>query len=163
MNLRLRDAAESDLPILARMNKHLIEDEQSANPMGLSELAERMGCWMKEGWGVKLFVEAAHGIAAPSEKVVGYAVYQERVDEYFPDRPTVYLRQMFVEREKRGGGIGQQALSMLVEGCFPPQCTVMIDVLEVNVRGTKFWRKAGFIPQYTRMHLVKKPASPPDE
>lgn len=147
MPLTLRAATESDLPLLARMNKHLIEDEHSRNPMDLPELAERMRGWMQEGWQVKLFVEAETGDAA------GYALYQERTDEYFPERKTVYLRQMFVEREKRDGGIGQQALDRLVADCWPPDCTVMIDVLELNPRGANFWRKAGFVPQYTRMHL----------
>jgi GNAT superfamily N-acetyltransferase len=157
MEILLRDAAETDLPLLARMNRPLIEDEHSRNPMGLDELAARMKRWMDEHWSVKLFVDAVTGA------VVGYALYQERADEYFPDQRNVYLRQMFVEREQRGGGIGQQALDRLVADCFPPGCTVMIDVLDANPRGAKFWRKAGFVPQYTRMHLDLKLIQPNHE
>ncbi len=157
MEILIRNATSADLPLLARMNKHLIEDEHSRNPMGLDELADRMAHWMEDTWQVQLFVEPVSG------EVVGYAVYQERPDEYFPEQRTVYLRQMFVEREKRNTGIGRQALEMLVAECFPPECIVMIDVLEANPRGANFWRNAGFIPQYTRMHLAKTRTSPPSE
>ena len=39
----------SDLPILARMNKDLIDDERSHNPMSVRHLAERMKDWLESG------------------------------------------------------------------------------------------------------------------
>lgn len=42
MTLTLRQATSEDAGLLARMNKHLIEDEGHRNPMNLSQLAERM-------------------------------------------------------------------------------------------------------------------------
>ena len=42
MDLTLRQAERADLPLLAQMNKHLIEDEGSANLMTVGELERRM-------------------------------------------------------------------------------------------------------------------------
>lgn len=41
MALAIRVATEADLPLLARMNRHLIEDEDSRNRMFLGALAAR--------------------------------------------------------------------------------------------------------------------------
>ena len=38
MPLLIRPATKSDLPILAQMNRRLIEDEGSRNPMSIAEL-----------------------------------------------------------------------------------------------------------------------------
>ena len=53
-----RDAAETDLTLLSRMNKQLIEDEHSRNPIGMEALAGRLARWMKAGLGGEaVFVE----------------------------------------------------------------------------------------------------------
>jgi GNAT superfamily N-acetyltransferase len=145
MTLAIRPAAEADLPLLARMNKHLIEDEGSRNPMSLDQLAERMRGWLQGDWAVKLFVAG--------EIVVGYALYQCRRDEYFPEHTTVYLRQFYIERELRGRGLGSAAVSLLRDGHFPAGSAVIIDALASNPRGDTFWRKVGFAPYCTTMHL----------
>ena len=40
MPLLIHPANEADLPLLAQMNKRLIEDEGSRNPMSLDQLAD---------------------------------------------------------------------------------------------------------------------------
>ena len=50
---------------------------------------------------------------------MGYSVYQEQADEQCPEQNTFYLRQMFVQRDKRCGAVGQQALGRLVADYFP--------------------------------------------
>jgi GNAT superfamily N-acetyltransferase len=143
--LLIRPADEADLSLLAQMNKRLIEDEGSRNPMSLDQLAERMRGWLLGDWEVKLFATTAG--------VVGYAVYQARRDEYFPDQTFVYLRQFYIEREMRGQGLGTAALRVLVTEHFPPGCRVVIDVLASNPPGHDFWRHVGFQPYCTTMHL----------
>ncbi|MCR8656673.1 hypothetical protein [Paenibacillus endoradicis] len=45
MSLNLLRAVDNDLAYLAQMNKSLIDDEGSSNPMTLDELEKRMnGC-----------------------------------------------------------------------------------------------------------------------
>ncbi len=47
MDLTLRRATEDDLDDLAVMNKQLIEDEGSRNPMNREQLADRMKGWLR--------------------------------------------------------------------------------------------------------------------
>jgi GNAT superfamily N-acetyltransferase len=145
MSLFIHSANEADLPLLAQMNKRLIEDEGSRNPMSLDQLADRMRGWLRGNWELKLF--------ATDAGVVGYAVYQTRCDEYFPDQTTVYLRQFYIERELRGHGLGTAALRALAAEHFPPDSRVVIDVLASNPRGHDFWRHVGFQSYCTTMHL----------
>ena len=145
MSLLVRPANEADLPLLTQMNKRLIEDEGSRNPMSIGQLADRMRGWLLGDWELKLF--------ATDDRVVGYAVYQRRRDEYFPDQTIVYLRQFYIERELRGQGLGTAACRALVTEHFPPDCRVVIDVLASNPRGYAFWRHVGFEPYSTTMHL----------
>ncbi len=42
MSLEIRAATELDLALLARMNKHLIEDEGSRNPMSVELILFRL-------------------------------------------------------------------------------------------------------------------------
>jgi GNAT superfamily N-acetyltransferase len=147
--LLIRPATEADLLLLAQMNKRLIEDEGSRNPMSLDQLADRMRDWLLSDWEVRLFIT--------DQQVVGYAVYQLRCDEYFPYQAVVYLRQFFIEREMRGQGQGTAAIRALVAGHFPPGCRVVIDVLASNPRGYDFWRHVGFEPYCTTMHLGNEP------
>lgn len=50
------------------MNKRLIEDEGSRNPMSVAQLAERMRGWRLGDWEARLFLA--------DEQVVGYALFQ---------------------------------------------------------------------------------------
>ncbi len=145
MALLIRAATEIDLPILARMNKHLIEDEGSRNPMSIDELQERMSKWLHSDWKTQLLLE--------EENIVGYALYQIRKDEYLPDKAVVYLRQFYIERDKRNRGSGSLAFKTLAQTYFPEDCTIVIDVLASNPTGYKFWSKLGFKAYCTAMHL----------
>ena len=145
MSLLIRPANEADLPLRAQMNRRLIEDEGSRNPMSLDQLADRMRGWLLGDWELKLF--------ATDDRVVGYAVYQLRRDEYFPEQTIVYLRQFYIEREMRGQGLGTAAYRALAAEHFPPGCRVVIDALASNPRGYDFWRHVGFEPYCTTMHL----------
>ena len=149
VEVELRRATLADAPLLATMNRQLIEDERSRNPMSHAELAARMRGWLAGDWTAVLIVRA--------DTVVGYALYQERRDPYFPARRTVYLRQLFVGREQRGRGIGRAALAILLREWFPADVTVEIDVLATNPAGQRFWRSVGFAPYATTYHR------PPDQ
>ncbi len=145
MNLSSRLALEKDLPLLARMNRHLIEDEGSRNPMNLEQLEARLRGWLSTGWVIRVFVQTE------TDQIVGYALYQERADEYFPEKRTIYLRQFFIVRELRGQGVGRSAFTCLLKE-LPSECRVEIDVLTRNSIGHAFWKSMGFEPDY--MHMV---------
>ena len=145
MSISIRAADETDLPLLAQMNKRLIEDEGSRNPMSVPELRHRMGGWLHGDWKVDRFVEG--------NITLGYAVYQFREDEYAPDKTVVYLRQMYIDRGKRSRGLGALAFKLLAQTRLPAGCTIVIDVLATNPRAAKFWSQVGFKPYCATMHL----------
>jgi GNAT superfamily N-acetyltransferase len=150
MSILICNAMPTDLPELALMNKELIEDEGSRNPMTLDMLQQRMRGWLQDNWTIRIFVEEV------TNQTAGYAVFQIRPDEYFPEQSIVYLRQMFIRRPLRGQGAGEQAFEVLRQQCFPPRATVVIDVLFSNPRGRRFWEKMGFQTYCTTMHLQPK-------
>ena len=145
MPLLIRPATQSDLPTLARMNQRLIEDEGSRNPMSITELQNRMREWLEGEWRVELFSEG--------DTVVGYAVYQFRNDIYEPCKVVVYLRQLYIERDKRSRGLGSRAVKLLAQTRFPAGCRIEVDVLALNPRGAKFWVQVGFQPYCTTLWL----------
>ncbi len=145
LTVTLRKATEADLPLLARMNRHLIVDEGSPNPMNVQQLEDRMRGWFFSDWHIDLICH--------DQDVVGYALYQFRKNQYFPDQEEVYLRQYFIKREYRRQGFGQAGIRLLLETRFKPGQTVILDVLERNTAGKQFWRKVGFAPYTTTMTL----------
>lgn len=96
-----------------------------------------------EGWNADLFVRSDPPIV---DTVVGYALYQHRSDEFFPERRIIYLRQFLIEREHRRQGLGRSALRQLFATRFPSPCTVVVDVLMANARGVEFWKAVDFQP-----------------
>lgn len=73
MTLSIRAAVDSDLQILAQMNKRLIEDEGHRKPMSVSELEARMRGWLEGNWRADLFSQQS---TQGDSTIVGYAVYQ---------------------------------------------------------------------------------------
>lgn len=134
--LKLRKAGPSDLTLLAEMNSRLIADEGSANPMGPEALRERMEGWLSADWQADLL--------CTGEQVVGYALYQFREAPYRQGELEVYLRQYYIEREYRRSGYGLHGLQLLLDERFREAGAVVVDVLETNERGRRFWSKAGF-------------------
>jgi GNAT superfamily N-acetyltransferase len=145
MDRLIRKAAEADVGILAQMNKALILAEGSRNPMTIQQLEERMHGWLLGEWTIEVF--------QLNEAVIGYAVYQVGIDEYFPEESFVHLRQFYIGNEHRSKGYGSRVLKQLIKGTFPQGAKVMIDVLQSNPRGQSFWAKFGFEPYYTHMRL----------
>lgn len=154
MSVSIRNASDGDVPLLAQMNRRLIEDEGSRNPMPLRELERRMRGWLQSGWDADVFVESR---AVPEKHagtegiILGYAVYQHRTDEYNPHEPVIYLRQFFIDRPHRSKGLGTLALKTLFATRFPSRCTVVVDVLAANPRGLRFWERVGFHPHMTTL------------
>jgi ribosomal protein S18 acetylase RimI-like enzyme len=145
--LDLQFATPADAPELARMNRQLIEDEGSRNPMSLTALESRMRQWLQEDWRVVL-------IYAEST-LAGYALFRVRLDDYFPQQSDVYVRQFFIRREWRKRGIGRTAFDLLMRDFFPPDATLTLDVLANNPAGQRFWQGLGFQPY---SFTLKRPA-----
>jgi GNAT superfamily N-acetyltransferase len=128
--LSWRRPAAADLPLLARMNRQLIEDEGSRNPMRIPQLEARMRDWLESGEYDAILFEF-------HDAVVAYALYQQRTD-------AIYLRQFFVDRAFRRRGIGRRAIRMLLQDILPAGQRITLEVLTANPDGYAFWKRLGF-------------------
>jgi ribosomal protein S18 acetylase RimI-like enzyme len=138
LSLKLVSATEFDLIALTQMNKGLIDDEGSQNPMTIHELENRMKGWLISDWSIDVIYK--------NSVIVGYALYQIRQNQYLAEEKEVYLRQYYIKPAFRRQGIGHDGIKLLKENRFNEAQTVTIDVLVENQRGMNFWRKVGFIP-----------------
>ncbi len=133
--MEIRKCKLDDVSLLAVLNKQLIEDEQSNNPMGIEELEERMSVFLNSEYDAYFFwVE---------EAVVGYALVKHTCT-------PLYLRQFLIAREYRQMHYGTEAFHALLE--YLGVDRMEIEVLPWNERGMRFWESCGFkeISRYMR-------------
>jgi GNAT superfamily N-acetyltransferase len=68
---------------------------------------------------------------------MAYALYKESATE-------IYLRQLFVRRDRRSKGIGSEAMAILLNQLWPRHKRLTVEVLTTNIRGVRFWRAVGY-------------------
>jgi predicted acetyltransferase len=141
----LRRATADYVHKLTEMNQELIRDEKSENPMNFEQLYSRMEGLLKENWNAELILF--------NNEIIGYALFQYRSNVHFKDNIEVYLRQYYVCASFRGRGYGRAGIDSLRATVFPKQSTLIIDVLEHNLNGKKFWASLGFEPYSTTLKL----------
>lgn len=146
--IEIRAATPGDIDVLAEMNRQMIEDEHNRNPMSPHMLAERMRGWLaSDDWHLVVCLEEG--------SPVGYCAYRVRTDEYSPERPEVYVRHFFVVRACRRRGVGRTAFETLVRERFPSGARLVLDVLQTNPIGSRFWESLGFRPYCTTMQRME--------
>lgn len=138
--MEFRYGVESDAPLLADINRQLIEDEWGGGGMSLERLEERMRRWIAEDdYKAILFQE--------NGETVAYSLIS--VDE-----DSAFIRHFFVLHEHRGRGVGRQAIDTLFGEIIPREARVTLDVLASNVGGHQFWRSVGFRDYAIRMERL---------
>lgn len=128
MNVQFRKAVSSDAAFLAPMNKRMIEDQRHRNPMGIPELQARMQTW--------LLGEYEAYYVDQQGKAVAYVLFKR-------EPGSVYLRQLYVERENRRMGLGGMLFRWAEENLWPGE-KVWLEVLPDNEAGMRFWKSLGF-------------------
>ncbi|UVI28039.1 GNAT family N-acetyltransferase [Paenibacillus spongiae] len=141
----LKQAGMDNIHALTEMNQELIIDEQSENPMNYTELYNRMTEFLNNDWTAMLLLYKG--------EMIGYGLYQERRKIFDPSKAEIYLRQYFIKRPFRGLGLGREGIRKLRAEVFPNAAVLIIDVLELNQAGRRFWESVGFRPYYTNMKL----------
>ncbi|MDR3148401.1 MAG: GNAT family N-acetyltransferase [Oscillospiraceae bacterium] len=136
--MQIKRCFYADIPMLAALNKQLIEDEGSDNTMNLAELETRMRSWLNEDYHAFFFKS--------SSKVLGYALVQISLS-------PMYLRQFFICREYRRKGYGRAAFNVLITHLSID--TFDIDVLLGNQAGVAFWHSLGFRDSSVSMRFEK--------
>src|SRR6266566_241906 len=96
--MNFRRAILNDCGMLAELNHQLIRDEGHRNKMTVPELEGRMRGWLVSEYAAVIFEDGG--------EVVAYGLYREQAEE-------IYLRQLFVARNRRREGFGRQAVEIL--------------------------------------------------
>ena len=139
--MEIINCSARDIPRLAAMNKRLIEDEGSPNPMGPAELERRMGEFLRRDYEAFFFTEGG--------TVIGYALVRHT-------SVPPYLRQFYIDREYRRRHCGRKAFEMLMDVLGTDE--IDIDVLPWNEAGRLFWKSLGFRETCVSMkYRMKKP------
>ena len=132
IKMEIIKCSAKDVPLLAAMNRQLIEDEQSANAMNLEQLEKRMEGFLSSEYSAYFFED---GQTESSDKIVGYALVRNTA-------APLYLRQFYIKSECRRKHLGSLAFKFLLEHLKTD--TIDIDVLPWNERGMSFWKRMGF-------------------
>jgi GNAT superfamily N-acetyltransferase len=138
MKLSWHEASDADLGLLAEWNHQLIRDEGHRNPMTVPELADRMKKWLQGEYRAVIFSEA---------EPIAYALFREGDAE-------TYLRQLFVRRDRRRGGVGRSAVEILRKDIWRPGIRLTVDVLCANEAAIAFWRSVGYRDYCLTMEIV---------
>jgi len=123
-----RRATSDDSAPLAELNYQLIRDEGHRNRMTVPELEQRMRGWLASEYAAVIFEDG--------KEVIAYALYREQPEE-------IYLRQLFVVRNRRRQGIGRQAFEILRSKVWATNKRLTVDVLVQNAVAVAFWRAVG--------------------
>ena len=127
--LAYRPAGENDLELLAAWNHQLIQDEGHRNPMSVPQLRQRMQDWLAGEYRAVIFEMDGEPAA--------YGLYRQTAGE-------IYLRQLFVRRDRRREGIGRRAVRLFREEIWPRSSRLTVEVLTINQAAVHFWRSVGF-------------------
>ena len=128
--MNFRRAALGDAALLAELNHQLLHDEGHRNKkMSLPELEQRMRGWLAAEYAAVIFEDGG--------EVVAYALYREQPEE-------IYLRQLFVRRNRRRQGVGRCAVEILRSQIWPRNKQLTVDVLVHNTAAIAFWRAVGY-------------------
>ncbi len=138
--MQIIQCTAQDAHMLAVMNKRLIEDEKSRNPMTPEELETRMNGFLRSEYSAYFFKD--HDVT------VGYALVRHT------DSPP-YLRQFYIERVYRRRHYGREAFRKLMD--FLQAETINVDVLPWNEAGLRFWKSLGFMETAISMEYRKNP------
>jgi len=126
--MNFRHATLNDCALLAELNHQLIRDEGHRNKMTVPKLEQRMKGWLASEYAAVIFEKDG--------EVVAHALYREQPEE-------IYLRQLFVARNRRRKGIGREAVEILRAKIWPKNKRLTVDVLIKNTAAIAFWRAVG--------------------
>lgn len=144
-DLDYRYAGIADLDLLAEWNHQLIQDEGHRNPMTVPQLRQRMQGWLESEYRAVIFSLA--------EDPVAYGLYRQSESE-------VYLRQLFVHRDRRRQGIGRCVLTIFREQIWPRTSRLTVEVLTANQAAVHFWRSVGYRDYCLMLEILPEEGKP---
>lgn len=135
----IKKCTMDDARKLAVLNKQLIDDEKSSNPMNIAQLEERMQGFLQTEYDAYFFVV--------DEETVGYALVKNNCT-------PLYLRQFMIDRKYRRQHYGTEAFRALLK--YLNVTNIGVEVLPWNVAGVRFWESCGFREMCRYMRYEEK-------
>jgi len=142
--MNFRRATAKDCARLAELNQQLIRDEGHRNKMTVPELEQRMRDWLASEYAAVIFEEGGETMA--------YALYREQPEE-------IYLRQLFVVRNRRRQGAGRKAFEILRSQIWPANKRLTVEVLVQNAAAVAFWRAVGCKDYSLKLEILPEDSS----
>jgi ribosomal protein S18 acetylase RimI-like enzyme len=137
--MTFRRAQADDCALLAELNHQLIQDEGHRNKMSVAELEQRMKSWLAAEYAAQIF--------EVDGEIVAYGLYYEQAAE-------IYLRQLFVSRNRRRQGLGRRAIEILRTQIWPKGKRLTVEVLTQNAAAIAFWRAVGYKDYCLTLEIV---------
>lgn len=139
--MSFRRAMADDCALLAELNHQLIHDEGHGNKVTVPELEQRMKGWLASEYNAVIFENDG--------EITAYALYREQPEE-------IYLRQLFVVRNRRRKGIGKEAVKILRSKIWPTNKRLTVEVLVKNEATIAFWRAVGYKDYCLTLEILPK-------
>jgi GNAT superfamily N-acetyltransferase len=143
MNIRIRDAVETDVPLLQRLIEEMSEYEHL--PLRITEAT-----LMRDGFtGVPKFrVLLAFG----GDDAAGYAFVHGCYSSF--QGAGLFLEDLFVRASFRGNAVGKALLAAVARLALDEKCFgIVLNVLEWNAPAFAFFARAGAVPTADRSIL----------
>ena len=139
MTLRIRAGELEDVPLIAQLIRGLARYEKLEHEVVMTEekLTETL-------FGDRRYAETL--IAEDDGEPVGFALFFHNYSTFLA-QPGIYLEDLFVLPEKRGGGVGRALLQCLAQVAVDRGCgRLEWAVLDWNVDAIGFYQRLGAKP-----------------
>ena len=139
MSVRIREATETDVPVILEMIRGLAEYEKLSHAMIATEDALRRTLFGKQRGAEVL-------LAYEGDACQGFALFFPNYST-FVAKPGLFLEDLFVKAEARGRGIGLALLQNLAKIARERDYgRIEWNVLDWNVPAIGFYKKLGAVP-----------------
>jgi GNAT superfamily N-acetyltransferase len=135
----IREATPDDTPTIAALIRALAEYERLAHEVVLDE--DELRAYL---FGERRYAEVI--LAEHDGEVVGFALFFHSFSTFL-GKPGIYLEDLFVQPEHRGGGHGKALLAHLARLAVERGCgRLEWAVLDWNAPSIAFYRSLGAVP-----------------
>lgn len=139
MTLRIRMGELEDVPLIAELIRGLARYEKLEHEVVMTE--EKLTGTL---FGDRRYAETL--IAEDGGEPVGFALFFHNYSTFLA-QPGIYLEDLFVFPEKRGGGVGRALLQRLAQVAVDRGCgRLEWAVLDWNVDAIRFYERLGAKP-----------------
>jgi GNAT superfamily N-acetyltransferase len=150
--VRIRPATPEDVELIERLIRGLAEYEKLLDQVSLETEALRASLF-----GARPYAEVL--IAEEGGEAVGFALFFHNFSTFL-GKPGIYLEDLFVLPEKRGGGAGKELLRALARLAVERGCgRLEWAVLDWNTDAIGFYERLGARPnsEWTTYRLAGEP------